>query len=390
MSNGGGLWAGARRLLRLRVAARIVMAICASALAPVVAAAGPATHFAVSAPASATAGVAFNFTVTALDAGNAIDTGYTGTVHFTSTDGAGALPADSILTNGTGTFSATLKTAGNQSITATDTVTSSITGTSNTITVAAAAATHFAVSAPGAATAGTAFNFTVTALDQFNNVATGYSGTVHFTSTDGAGVLPADSTLTNGTGTFSATLKTAGNRSITATDTVTSSITGTSNTITVAAAAATHFAVSAPGAATAGTAFNFTVTALDQFNNVATGYSGTLHFTSTDILATLPANATLTSGVGTFSATLKTAGNQTVTATDTVNSAITGTSNTIAVSAAIATHFVVSAPASATGGTAFSFTVTALTRLTILRQATAVPCISAAATHSRCCRRTRP
>ncbi len=37
----------------------------------------------------------------------------------------------------------------------------------------------------------------------------------HFTSTDGQAVLPANSTLTLGTGTFSGTLKTAGTQTIT-------------------------------------------------------------------------------------------------------------------------------------------------------------------------------
>jgi hypothetical protein len=287
-------------------------------------------------------------------------------VHFTSSDGAAVLPANSTLTSGTGTFSATLKTAGNQTITATDTLNNSITGTSNAINVSAAAATHFAVSAPSSATAGSAFNFTVTAQDQFNNTATGYGGTVHFTSSDGAAVLPADSTLTNGTGTFSATLETAGNQTITATDTLNNSITGTSNTITVSGAAATHFAVSAPASATAGSAFSFTVTALDQFNNTATGYTGTVHFTKTDSGAgsAVPSDYTFTgpdAGVHTFTngATFVTAGNQTITATDTLNNSITGTSNTVTVSAAAATHFLVSAPASATAGSAFTFTVTA-------------------------------
>src|SRR5205807_1284700 len=142
------------------------------------------------------------------------------------------------LTNGTGTFSATLNTQGNQTITATDTVSAAITGTSNAILVGAGAATHFAISAPASATAGSAFSFTVTAQDQFNNTATGYSGTVHFTSSDGSASLPANSTLTNGTGTFAATLRTAGNQTITATDTTTSSITGTSNGIAVNAASA--------------------------------------------------------------------------------------------------------------------------------------------------------
>src|SRR5205085_17850 len=138
---------------------------------------------------------------------------------FTSSDGQAVLPSDSTLTNGTGTFSATLETAGSQTITATDTANSSITGTSNAIAVSAAAATHFAVSAPSSATAGSAFSFTVTALDQFKNASPTRRSTDLFTSSDGQAVLPTDSTLTNGTGTFSATLETAGSQTITATDT---------------------------------------------------------------------------------------------------------------------------------------------------------------------------
>jgi hypothetical protein len=91
--------------------------------------------------------------------------------------------------------------------------------------------------------------------------------------------------------------------------------------------AATHFTVSAPASATAGVAFNFTVTAFDVFNNIATGYGGTVHFTSTDAQATLPADSSLTNGTGTFSATLRTSGSQTITAVDTVNASIIGTFN---------------------------------------------------------------
>src|SRR5262249_49923418 len=79
-------------------------------------------------------------------------------------------------------------------------------------------------------------SITVTALDQFNNTATGYLGTVHFTKSDpGTGsAVPADYTFVagdNGVHTFTngVTFVTAGSQSITATDTVTSSITGTSN-----------------------------------------------------------------------------------------------------------------------------------------------------------------
>ena len=95
-------------------------------------------------------------------------------------------------------------------------------------------------------------------------------------------------------------------------------------------------------------------------NNTASGYTGTVHFSSSDPAAVLPANATLTNGVGTFSITLNTAGSQTVTATDTLNSGLTGTSSPVSVTASSgATHFVVIAARSATAGRSINFTVTA-------------------------------
>jgi hypothetical protein len=196
-----------------------------------------ATHFSVTSVAAATAGTAINFAVTALDASNNTATAYTGTVQFSSSDAQAVLPASSMLTNGAGNFPVTLKTAGSQTITATDTV-SAITGTSKSINVSSGPASHFSVVAPGTAAPGTAFNFTVTALDAFSNVATGYSGTAHFTSTDGKAVLPANSALVNGTGSYPATLNTVSNETITATDTVTPAINGTSNSIAVEVAVA--------------------------------------------------------------------------------------------------------------------------------------------------------
>src|SRR5207244_8967966 len=137
------------------------------------------------------------------------------------------------------------------------TVSSSLTGTSNAVTVNAAAATHFSVAAPSPQTAGTAFSFTVTAQDQFNNTATGYGGIVHFTSSDGGAILPANSTLTSGTGTFSGALTTAGSQTVTATDTVSSSVNRPSGVVGVRTRAATHFTDSAAARATAGTAVAF-------------------------------------------------------------------------------------------------------------------------------------
>ena len=325
--------------------------------------AAAATHYTVTAAATATAGTTVYATVTARDQFGNVATGYSGTVHFTSTDPSAVLPADTTLTTGTGTFPVTFETAGTQTVTATDTVTSSVTGTSTAVAVSPAVAASFSVTAPSGATAGTAVSVTVTAQDRFGNVATGYSGTVHFTSTDPSAVLPADTTLTTGTGTFPVTFETAGTQTVTATDTVTSSVTGTSTAVTVAPAQAAGFVISAPfTTATAGTATPFTVAAVDRFGNVATGYSGTVHFTSTDAEAVLPADTTLTTGTGNFQVTFETAGTQTVTATDTATSTVTGTSTPFTVAPAQAAGFTVTAPATATAGTAVSVTVTARDR----------------------------
>jgi len=166
---------------------------------------------------------------------------YTGTAHFTSTDPDAVLPADYTFTfadAGSHRFVATLKTGGTQSITMTDTKSAVITGKAN-YTVNAGAASGFNVVSPGNATSGTAVSVVVSAHTGVPPVpATGYTGTVHFTSSDSTAVLPADSMLTNGTGTFSVTFNTAGFQSLTATDTANSQISGTSVLVNVANASA--------------------------------------------------------------------------------------------------------------------------------------------------------
>jgi hypothetical protein len=177
-------------------------------------------------PALATAGVSQNVTVTAQNSDGSTDTSYWGFFHFHSTDTWAVLPATSYLTNGIGTFHVTLQTAGTQSITVTDTVNATITGSETGISVKAAATSRFQVSGWASATAGVAGNVTVTAMDSFGNPTPGYAGTVHFSSSDLKAVLPADTALTKGKGTFSVALKTAGKQTLTVTDISNSGIAG--------------------------------------------------------------------------------------------------------------------------------------------------------------------
>jgi len=322
-------------------------------------------------PSSITAGTAATITVTAENLSDQVDTSYMGTVYFRSSDIHAGLPANYTFTssdNGVHTFNVTLKTAGTQSITATDTVTGSIAGSETGITVNPAAASTLVVTGfTSPVTAGTGGTFTVTAKDPYNNTATGYLGTVHFTSSDGQAALPGNYPFTfgdSGVHTFSATLKTAGSQSITATDTTTATITGSQTSIMVNPAAASTFVVTGfTSPVTAGTPGTFTVTAKDPYNNTATGYLGTVRFTSSDGQAARPGYYAFTSGdngVHTFSAILKTAGSQSLTATDTVTGSITGSQTGIMVNPAAASVFVVSGfPSPTAVGTPANFTVTA-------------------------------
>jgi hypothetical protein len=165
--------------------------------------------------------------------------------------------------------------------------------TSNSFIVMPGGATRFAVTAPVSVAGGTQFsNLSVTAFDAFNNVATGYPGTVHFTSTDGQALLPADSTLNQGTGTFTATLSTVPTQTITATDKSNPAITGTSNLITVNAPAGgvpTSTAVTSLGQnGLIGAGLTLTVQVREvTFNAFTTSPGGTISFTDTSV----PANS---------------------------------------------------------------------------------------------------
>jgi hypothetical protein len=203
---------------------------------------------------------------------------------------------------------------------------------------------HFVVAAiTSPQTAGTAFSVQATAYDFNNKVLTDYLGT---------GVVVSSNLSTAPTGNCSGPLTTCppkygtqswssgvgtisgvtayvaeDNRSLTITD---GSVSNTSTTFKVNPTGAATLALTYTGTVTNGAPFNLTVTAKDAYGNTATGYTGKIHFTSSDPAATLPADYTFTTGVGNdngvhpFSVTLHT-GTPTVTATDVVTATITGT-----------------------------------------------------------------
>jgi hypothetical protein len=100
--------------------------------------------------------------------------------------------------------------------------------------------------------------------------------------------------------------------------------------IVVQPAAASQLVLGEPSSVRHGTTFSLTLTVEDAYGNVVTDYLCTIHFSSSDWTATLPANYTFTTadaGVHTFANVfiLRTRGKPTLTATDTQNSSLTAT-----------------------------------------------------------------
>ena len=239
-----------------------------------------------------------------------------------------------------------------------------VNGDSNTITLlqSPASATHFRVNVvPDTTTAGAAFTVVVSALDSQGRLATNFTGTVRLSSTDGNAGLPAAYTFTAadyGVKKFTVTLKTAGTQSITATS---GGLTGT-DSVEVVGAAATHFRLSTVASTTAGAPFDLSVTALDVFNNVATGYRGTVHFKATDTGALLPpdyAFQVADNGARTFAITIDTAGLQTVTLKDKVKTTMFRSVSLSVTPAALSRFLVTGFPHNTLANAAHQFTVVA-------------------------------
>jgi tripartite motif-containing protein 71 len=149
---------------------------------------GP-THFAFAGPSVVSAGSPFTFRISALNDANAPTAGYSGTVHFGSSDGSAKLPQDSVVTGGTGDFLATLRTMGTQDITVTDRDVPSLSGVSNSIEVSAIRVADLTIVASHKSNfkRGQTGTYTITVT---NNGKGASSGEVAVTDTLPAGLIP--------------------------------------------------------------------------------------------------------------------------------------------------------------------------------------------------------
>ncbi|MBI5548252.1 MAG: lamin tail domain-containing protein [Deltaproteobacteria bacterium] len=305
----------------------------------------PGLVLAVETSPTAVAGMPASVTVTAKDSqGNRL-TAYIGTVRVTSTDTRASLPAPYVFLpadQGSKVFNNVIfQTAGAWTITATDTATLVSGQASVSVEPALAAGLKVSVQ-PLTVVAGAKAAVTVEAQDAFGNTASGYVGSIRFTSDDEDAVLPTDYTFTSadlGVHVFTEGVEfhTSGTRSLTAADVAQGSRNGTQSDITVLPGPAEALQVSGvPSELDAGTRASVNVRALDGFGNAVTGYVGTIHFECNGCNATLPddyhflaednGNKTFTNEV-----ILRAPGTWSLAATDLADESITGAQPNITV-----------------------------------------------------------
>ena len=222
-------------------------------------------HFKIATPQSTTAGASLDpVIVTALYANNDVDTTYSGSVYFTSSDNHAVLPYTSSYPHtfssanmGQQSFSGfTLKTAGPNTITVVD----STTGVSATAVIGVDAGDfdHIAVSPSSAIiTAGAQQSYGFTAYDAYGNTLTPVNGSASWSTDSAAGGNWVQSTATY-------TSQRAGNWTVTCTFAGKNA----TSSLTVNPGAFDHITCAInPTSVTAGSSATGTATAFDKLNN---------------------------------------------------------------------------------------------------------------------------
>ncbi len=356
-----------------------------------------------------TAGTSFTITITAYDTYGNVATGYTGSQSLifsgpsnspspstvpTAKNSSGTAvnfgtATPTTFTSGGATVTVTLYDAQTTSITVTQ---SSVTGTSNSFTVNPTTLNSFTWSSLSTTTptAGTPLTATISALDAYGNAASGYISATDCVTFSGpssspnstAPSYPAQAACASGQSSLSFnasgqatgvsfTLYDAQSIAITTTSVSPTGKTGISPTLTVGSASAASFAITNPGAQTAGTAFTLAITAKDAYGNVATGETSTQSLvfsgpsnspnstvpTANGTAFGSPTSVTFASGASS-GLSIKLYDVQTTSITATQGS-VTGNSGTFSVGANSAATFTVSNPGAPTAGTSFSVSVTA-------------------------------
>ena len=220
-------------------------------------------------------------------------------------------------------------------------VTGPVSTTSSTVTASAATIQS-----------GNSTQVRMTSKDINGNIVSGGGLAVTFTILGGASTGSFGVVTAAGDGTYTATFTAVASGTAT---TIHAQIAGAEvssalPTLSVTPSSLVNYRIySYPSPSQAGDEGDFSVQVEDHNHNIVTDYVGTIRFTSSDSLATLPANYTFNlsdAGVKAFKATLKSSGVHTLTGTDTISGALVGSQSSITVNAAPATSLAFVGPQS--------------------------------------------
>lgn len=234
-------------------------------------------------------GNSLSFNLSCRDIFDNILQGYTGNVNISYSDATVAGPANYNFQSFEDGFKRFLNEVtpanlGDFSITVTEPI-SGANSTTDLISVISGETINFAFSPVSISLpAGRQFSYNLTASNTAGNLNEQYNGAVRFSTLDSKALIPQDSTLVNGQGTFNATFYTAGSFQLNAIDLQDPSISGAMNVTVVASTPRfIEFDILAPDFTTdAGIAFAYNVRIVDAFGNPAS-YTGNVTVSSTDI-----------------------------------------------------------------------------------------------------------
>ena len=267
-------------------------------------------------------------TFTALGTNGRTASTYAGTANLTSSDSGATFYASATSTtpvtsvtfaNGTATVYVKFAKTGQQTVTSTDSTTSSITGSAGTSVTAPDPVTQYFMVLNPTVVAGSPTTVKIYAEDANGFVVRNYATPSDFTltSTDGKAVLPGSVSFVNGVATVQVTFETGGTtESLTAADAA-GKVSDTVST-SVVTDSASQYEISLPSVVRAGQSVQVQVFAVDAYGHLVRGYTGSATVAITGS-STTSENVTFTNGVATFSVTFASSavGTQgTVTVTD--------------------------------------------------------------------------
>jgi hypothetical protein len=293
-----------------------------------------AVDYSVSAPSQVQTGTSSAVKLTALGSNGRVAAGYSGTTavaNLTSSDSGATFFASSTsttpvtsvtFTNGAATVYVKFANAGRQTITATDSTSSSIAGSASTLVTTPDVVTQYYMVLNPTVVGGSPTTVKILAEDAQGFVVRNYTTPSDFTltSTDSKAVLPSNITFVNGVATVKVTFETGSatgtTESLTATDSA-NNLTTTATT-SVVTDVASNYLIGLPSEVRAGQPVTVKVSAVDANGHTVTGYTGSATVAITGS-STTSQNVTFANGVATFSVTFdaSAAGTQgTVTVTD--------------------------------------------------------------------------